>query len=126
MEDNDTESDFDSEYGYDRKTAFSDEDDNMMPYDPSKELTTKTAESVKVEIHVLQRNTRKFITMVKNLSYHVPDLKDFLRQVKRTSSCNGSIKDGNLQFTGNQKEFLYKLLTKEYKIKSDMILLRGI
>ena len=101
---------------------------NMGPCDPFKELTQKNAITEKITIHVVQRKTRKYITAVEGLEYHEINAKSFLKDLRKRCSCNGNYdKEKNaVQFQGNQKADIVKILTEEYGVDNDSIILRGI
>ena len=101
---------------------------NMGPYDPFKELTDKTSVREKITIHVVQRKARKYITAVEGLEYYDIDFKEFLKTTRKKCNCNGNFeKEKNLlQFQGDQKVKLVQLLTEEYNVAKNMIILRGL
>lgn len=111
------------------------------PQDPFNDLQDEETSVTKpITIQVVQRKVRKYITSVEGLQHHGIDLPNFLKEMRKMCSCNGSLapesnalvlKDQKpelviLQLQGNQKEELIQVLTQKYYIGKDMIVLRGL
>jgi len=112
------------------------EDFENLRYDPSQELTTKNRETVKIDIHTVKRNGRKFTTRVSNLHYHLDTpLKEFLKQCRVEFICGGSVKKEIdketeeekevVQLQGHHREEVKQLLIDKYDIFESDIVERG-
>jgi len=87
-------------------------------------------EKENVIISKQQRNGRKCWTLIENFANKLDDksdVKKFLRYVKKTKCCNGSIKDNNvIQLQGDCVEFIKELLVEKYDYSSDEIKIKGV
>ena len=87
-------------------------------------------EKNKVIISKQQRNGRKSWTILDNFANTLEndkDIKDFIKIVKKTKCCNGSLKDGDvIQFQGDCVDYLKELLIDKYDYQSSDIETKGI
>jgi translation initiation factor SUI1 len=80
-------------------------------------------EKENVTISKQQRNGRKCWTIIENFANKLDDkddVKKFLKHVKKTKCCNGSIKDNNvIRLQGDCVEFIKGLLVEKYNYSDD-------
>lgn len=103
---------------------------NLKTYDPFAEAE-ENENQLKYEIHlrIQARNGRKCITIVQGLD-GLTELKPFVKKCKKSFNCNGSItKDeefGNiLQFSGDQRENIKKILIGKIQLSKENIIIHG-
>jgi translation initiation factor SUI1 len=87
-------------------------------------------EKENVTISKQQRNGRKCWTIIENFANKLDDkddVKKFLKHVKKTKCCNGSIKDNNvIRLQGDCVEFIKGLLVEKYNYSDDEIRIKGV
>jgi len=64
-----------------------------------------------IDVHVLQRNSRKNWTIISGLKISEQNKKEFLQKLKKKLSCNGNIdENGNIKITGDHKKDISSLI----------------
>jgi len=75
-----------------------------------------------IDIHITKRNSRKSLTIISNLTISNKEKKDFLQNLKKKLSCNGSIdENGNIKITGDHKKEISPLITSLINIPQSRI-----
>ena len=84
----------------------------------------------KVVISKQQRNGRKSWTIIENFANTLEsdkEIKDFIKIVKKTKCCNGTLKDGSvIQLQGDCVEYIKELLISKYDYSNDDIETKGL
>ena len=84
----------------------------------------------KVIISKQQRNGRKSWTIIENFAETLESetkIKDFIKLVKKTKCCNGSLKDGSIiQFQGDWVDYIKELLVEKYDYQNSDIEIKGV
>ncbi len=84
----------------------------------------------KVIISKQQRNGRKSWTLIENFANTLEsdkEIKEFIKMVKKTKCCNGSIKDGSIiQLQGDWVDYIKQLLIEKYNYQNSDIETKGV
>lgn len=87
--------------------------------------------SEKVHIRIRQRNGRKRITIIQNLSDDLSiSLKDILKDLKKSLCCNGCIDENEkygtyIKISGDQREEVKKYLVEKNLVDAEKIKIHG-
>ena len=88
-----------------------------------------TQHDFKINIYVKQRNTKKYWTIIENLTeIENSVLKDILKDFKKLLSCNGSInKDEHsfIQLQGDHRDAVKDYLIKTFSLREESIIVHG-
>tara|TARA_B100000927_G_C16212495_1_gene368116 strand:+ start:209 stop:508 length:300 start_codon:yes stop_codon:yes gene_type:complete len=83
----------------------------------------------RVVISKQQRNGRKSWTIIENFAENLSEdksVKDFIKHIKKTKCCNGSIKDGVILLQGDCVDYVKELLISDYNYTIDNIETKGV
>jgi translation initiation factor 1 len=77
-----------------------------------------------VDIRIIQRTNRKYITIVEGLSEDL-DKNKILQRLRKIFHCNGSVKNNTIQIQGDQRENIRNFLVKHKLCLEKSINLHG-
>ena len=86
--------------------------------------------NLKINIRLIQRNSKKWITLVENIEeIENIDVSKVNKVLKKLLCCNGSVKKENglsiLQFQGDQREPIKNFLMDTFELKDENIIVHG-
>lgn len=80
--------------------------------------------NVKIHVRLHQRSARSFVTYIENLPRD--KLLVMLKYMKKKMCCNGSIKEDIIHLSGDQREYVKKILIESTLYTEDDIIIHGI
>ena len=107
------------------------------PFNVDSELDLNTNSNRKIHLRIKKRTNRQYKTFIEGLDsfQEEKDLETILKTLKKQLSCGGCIKNTVneregidikvIELSGDKRDQVRKVLTKEFGIKSDNIITHG-
>ncbi len=96
---------------------------------PDEEQTNEIVEQVKIDIYMVQTRGQKGWTQISNIDKFISleQIEELIKKFKKKVGCMGTWnkKENRMEFSGNHKHVIERILKEDYKIPEELIVVHG-
>lgn len=100
-----------------------------MNFRPDEEQQEEVVEQIKIDIHMVQTRGQKGWTQVSNLNKFISmeQIEELIKKFKKKVGCMGTWnkKENRMEFSGNHKDLLQRILIDDYSLPEEVIVVHG-